>query len=634
MRKKYKYYIAVFTITAVLLTGCGTSQGTGNSTNTADSAVSTTDTEASSSGSSAVTTASTSQIVVDTEFTSNDLEVGYDESTATQITLNGSDISVSGDGAAAENGVLTISKEGTYVVTGTLNDGQILVDAADTDKIQIVLNGVTVTNQDNAAIYIKSADKVFITLPEGTVNTLTDGSAYVQTDDNNVDGVIYSKADLTINGSGTLNVTGNYKHGIASKDDLVITGGIINVTAVKDALNGKDAVKIKDGTITLSAETGNGIQSKNDEDATKGYVYIAGGEVTVTKSEEGIEGTVIQIDDGIVNITANDDGLNAASATSDTTNVGQDTGSADLQAASAATSEENSSTGNSSTANTTVTTSTTAASTAETVNLVSTDNTNVTLVSSTNSADTDSSATTPDSTDTNAPDNGNFGGHGNGGFGGGGFGGGGGGMENDADCLITINGGTITVNASGDGIDSNGSVSISGGTIYVSGPTDNGNAALDYNGTAVITGGTTVIVGSTGMAQSFSDTSTQYSLLYNLSSVSTAGTEVTLKDKEGNVIASYTPAKDYQSVVISSPELTKDATYTLTSGDQTADITLTSVVTSNGSTSGGFGGGRGFGGGQGGPGSRDGQKMMPDQDGTTQPDDANTTESSQSADSF
>lgn len=514
MRKKIKYFLSIILIMATLLMGCSTSQSTQTDTGTSDTnttttinTATTTDTTTTASAATSTSTtstiatalATTSTVVVDTEFTASDLDVGYEDTTATHVSLNGSSIDVSGNGATAANGVLTISDEGTYVITGTLSDGQIIVDAEDADKVQIVLNGVSITCSDNAPIYIKNADKVFITLESDTVNTLTDGTEYVQSDDNTVDGVIFSTADLTINGNGTLNITGNYKHGIASKDDLVITGGTFNITAVQDALNGKDCVKINDGTFILTTETGNGIQSKNGDDTTKGYVYICGGTITVTNSQEGIEGTAIVIKGGTIDITAQDDGFNSASGSSDEAATDTDTANA--------------------------------------------------------------------------------------GFGGGGA------MEVDTNCYISISGGTITVDAAGDGIDSNGSVSISGGTLYVSGPTDDGNAGFDYNGTADITGGIVIIAGTSGMAQGFSDTSSQYSLLYNFTAASAAGTEISLKDADGNVVASFTPDKQYSSVVISTPDLVQDGTYTLVSGEQTADITLSTMVTSNGQTGmGGFGG--------------------------------------------
>ena len=573
MKNSLKHYVSIITITAILLTGCGSRQENQTESETIGTV------EASET---VATTTTTSQVIVDTEFTANDLDVGYEDSTATHITFDGSNIEVSGDSATYKDGIVTISDEGTYVITGALEDGQIVVDAKDTDKVQLVLNGVSITCSDYAPIYIKNADKTFITLVENTVNTLTDGSAYVQTDDNTVDGVIFSTTDLTINGDGTLNINGNFKHGIASKDDLVITGGTFNITAVKDALNGKDCVKIKDGTFILSATTGNGIQSKNGDDTTKGYVYIGGGDITVIKCMEGIEGTAIIIEDGKVNVTAEDDGINASSGASNEAE--------------------------------------TLATEVEPIKMP-----NETTSEATNKATNE----TP-----NEARQGGFDG---------GFGGGGNAFEVDTNCYISITGGTIIVDALGDGIDSNGNLYISGGTTYVSGPTNSGNGALDYNGTAEISGGTVVVAGSTGMAQGFSETSSQYSLLYNLTTESEAGTEIKLTDKDGNVVASFTPNKQFQSVVISTKDLTKDETYTLTCGEQKAEIVLSSVVTSNGQQGmGGQGmGGQGMDGqgmdgqgmdGQGtkGQGGRGGQ---PGKNGMVKPGEDNTTEITETTES-
>lgn len=560
--KKLNYCVTLLTVTALLFTGCGAKQG-GQAGAVPES------TESTDNTAESVTAAS--QVVLDTEFTAKDLEVGYEESTAVNITLKGSSITADGGGVSVKDNVLTISQEGTFVISGALDNGQILVDAGDSDKIHIILDGAAVSCKDNAPIYIKNADKVFITLKEGTTNTLTDGAEYVQEDDNNVDGAIFSKADLTVNGNGALTVTGNYKHGIVSKDDLVITGGNITVTAVKDALNGKDCVKIKDGVLTLSADTGNGIQSKNDEDATKGYVYVAGGEITVLKSSEGIEGTVILIDDGAIDITAEDDGLNSASG-------GSGTAGSDAAGSDTAKPEDFGTAGKTGTAE--------GGSSGETRKPPVNPEIDAADSAATGSADTADAKR-------EGPEGGNpGGGFDRGNFGGGGFGGGGA-FEADADCYISIQGGTININASGDGIDSNGSLYVSGGSIYVSGPTDSGNGALDYNGTAEITGGTVIAAGSTGMAQGFSDTSSQYSLLYNLTAASAAGTKITLTDDAGTVIASYKPDKEYQSIVISTPDLMKDKTYTLTSGEQSAQITLTAIVTGNAKQGMGSPGGRG-----------------------------------------
>ncbi len=579
MKRRISEMTAILLIITIIFTGCSAKAQTQAQTG---------DTEQ-QTGTATVLTSS--EVVVDTEFSARDLEVGYEDSTATHIQLKESSVEVSGSGASVNGTTVTISAEGSYIISGTLADGQILVDAGDSDKIQLVFAGVNITNADQAPVYIKNADKVFLTLQEGTDNSLTDGNEYVQIDDNNVDGVIYSKADLTLNGTGTLTIAANYKHGIVSKDDLVITGGTYDITAVKDALNGKDCVKIKDGTFTLSSTQGNGIQSKNEDDSTRGYVYINGGNITVTNCQEGIEGTVIMIAGGEIAITSQDDGLNAASASTATetqtvpdmqeapdvqTVPGTQT-TPNTQTAPDISSAEKLSAGTDATAPSDITSGTTADNAAN----GSTD------AASGAAADENAAGWKPGNS---MPVNGVP----NDGMGRGGFGGD---MANNTNCYIEISGGTITINAEGDGIDSNGSLKITGGTIYIYGPTMSGNGSLDYNGTGEITGGTVMAAGSTGMAMSFSDTSTQYSILYNLSTAVEANQVVTLTDTDGNKLVSFVPSKNYQSVVISSPDLKQGATYQLTCGDQSYEVTLSSISTSAGEQgTGGFGqGGGGFG---------------------------------------
>ncbi|MCR4762419.1 MAG: carbohydrate-binding domain-containing protein [Lachnospiraceae bacterium] len=222
-------------------------------------------------------------------FTDRDLEGSYDAEKAVTIRLSDSGSDVDGSGAVAQGNQITITGKGTYVVTGSLSDGQIVVDAGD-EKVQLVLAGAEITNDDSACIYIKSADKAFLTLAEGTENSLSDtGSEYSQTDENTtVDGVVFSKDDLTVNGSGSLAVNAGYKHGIVTKDDLKVTGG----------------------TITISAKNGKGLQGKDS-------VRIGGGTVTIEESKEGIEGQEIYLIDGDVSVTSSDDGLNAANKDSD-----------------------------------------------------------------------------------------------------------------------------------------------------------------------------------------------------------------------------------------------------------------------------------------------------------------------------
>ena len=276
---------------------------------------------------------------LDLEFTARDLDVGYEETTATKIRLEGTTAVVDGTGASWEDGMIRIEKEGTYVISGTLDDGEIVVQAEDTEKVQIVLNGASVTCADHAALYIPSADKVFVTLADGTENRLSSGETYqLGEEDSNVDGVIFSRADLTLNGTGSLTVEAAYKHAVVSKDDLVITGGTYVISAPNGhGLQGKDCVKIADGTFTLNVGK-DGIQSDNEEDENRGFVYLAGGTFSIHAGDdavhaekqlivedgvigiescyEGLEGLSVTINGGEILANAKDDGINAAGGNS------------------------------------------------------------------------------------------------------------------------------------------------------------------------------------------------------------------------------------------------------------------------------------------------------------------------------
>ncbi len=193
--------------------------------------------------------------------------------------------------------IIKITAEGTYVVTG--RHTQIIVSAPDTAKIKIVLKDAEIFNTNGPAIYIEAADKVFLTVSEGTESSVTDGGEYsAEYIDNNVDAAIFSRADLTLNGKGTLNVTGNLKCGIASKDDLVICGLTLNVTSAGRAIEGKDCVKCSDAAVTVNAG-GDGIKSTNTEDENRGYVYIESGSFNITAVNDGIEAeTALKITNG------------------------------------------------------------------------------------------------------------------------------------------------------------------------------------------------------------------------------------------------------------------------------------------------------------------------------------------------
>jgi|GEM_PF-1064087 hypothetical protein len=267
---------------------------------------------ASSSKSAETIAAPTTLSTMDTSFTARDKEVGYEQSTATVIVLEGTSAKISGTGATSADGNVTITAEGSYVISGTLDNGTIFVDADDAAKVQLVFDGASISCADFAAIFVKNANKVFITLNEGTVNNLADGTTYTLTQENsyvdgeqkNVDAVIYSRSDLSINGSGTLNVVGSYKHAIVSKDDLAITGGIINITAPNGGIYGNDSVKIGGGTITLTAGS-DGIRAENNVETDRGFIYIDGGSISISAGSDGMQAaTAIFIAGGTVLISA------------------------------------------------------------------------------------------------------------------------------------------------------------------------------------------------------------------------------------------------------------------------------------------------------------------------------------------
>lgn len=527
---------------------------------------------------------------VDINFTDRDKSGGYDESSAVKITLNGSSAVVSGSGVSISGSTVTITAAGTYIISGSLSDGQIVIAASDSDKVQLVLNNAEINCNTSAAVYVKSADKVFVTLPAGTTNSLGGGTEYVQTDDNTVDGVIFSKSDLTLNGTGTLKIDADYRHGIVTKDTLCITGGTYVIDAVKTCLAGKDGIKILDGSFTLTAGS-KGLNSGNDDDAREGSIYIAGGtftikseddsihadgsciiaggtytiaagddgihanydtiitdgSITITDSYEGIEGRRITVSGGTINLTASDDGIDAATG-----------GSSDEQRMPGGQKGEFGGFGRQKGAD-----------------VQSQDGQQSQEMQMPQDGQQPQEMQAPASR-----------------------------SASDDDVYVKITGGTITVNAGGDGIDSNGNLYITGGTVYVAGPTSNGDGALDYEEEASITGGTLIAAGSSGMAQGMGSNSTQCSMLVNLSETIAAGSVISLKDSSGNVLISWTSPKQFSSVVISTAELAQGSTYALVTGDTQTEVTLSSVATTSGSA--GFGGGFGGAGGRGGNGGNNG----------------------------
>ena len=291
MMRRYRKMALFFTM-ALMLSGC-------SQTNTETSTVSTQAEENSATSSTSETTTVTPTNIDSSQiFSDRDFEIGYDETTSAQITLNGTSASCDSNAVQISGSTVTITDEGTYILNGTLENGMVIVDAEDTDKIQLVLNGVSITNESSASIYVRQADKVFITTNTDTKNSLSNGGTYTAIDDNNIDAVIFSKADLTLNGAGTLSINAEAGHGIVSKDDVIVTSGTYDITAASHGISGKDRVGIANGSFTIVSGK-DGIHAENTEDTSLGYVYLENGTYDITAEGDGISAeNVLQIEDG------------------------------------------------------------------------------------------------------------------------------------------------------------------------------------------------------------------------------------------------------------------------------------------------------------------------------------------------
>lgn len=570
-----------------------------------------------SSGGKANTSVSTDNM--DFDFSNKDTEYDYDESEVTVI-------------KESEDAV-KITAAGTYVITG--RHSSITVSAPDSAKVRIILKNATVQNSSGPAIYITAADKVFITAYKDTVNTVSDGSTYSSDfDGTNVDGAVFSKAELTLNGEGTLNVTGSYKCAVVSKDDLIICGLMLNAKSLGSAIEGKDCVKSKDATVTVTS-SGDGIKSTNSEDTARGFVYIESGLFNITAAKDGIQAeTLVKLSGGEINVTSG--GAGRAPFESNSSDDEESTNG--IKAGSLILAEGGSITVSS--ADDTVHSNGDVQINGGKFTLSSGDdgihadnaliiNSGEIIVSKSYEGLEGKTVTvTGGNIDITASDDGI-----NAADGSGSSAGGKPGSNASSDVYINISGGYITVNASGDGVDSNGNIDISGGVILVSGPASDGNSALDCDGTATVTGGTAIFCGSAGMAETFSDSSSQPSLMYTLDSAAAAGKSVALVNSEGKVIASFVPSKQYINIVISSPYLAVGSSYTLSvggtvsgcdkngytdngsiSGAQSAnEVKISSVSTTYGK-SGGIGGNMGGMGGQ----QAGGNQTLPDNGGKPQ----------------
>ena len=297
-----KLYSIALLVTCLVFTGCSSEPKSNNETS-----VSTTN---STDTSDDLFTIETSQATIEAKFSNFDTTTEYSDETT--ITLNGSDVTIDGNGAVLSDKDIIISNEGHYCLSGTLNDGRIVVDASSEENVHLIFNNVTITSSNSAAVYIKSCNKTVITLANNSINQLSDGVSYEYDDvaSEEPNACIFSADDLTINGNGSLIVEGNFHNGISSKDDLKIISGSINVKAVNNGLRGKDSVAIKSGTLKISCGK-DGIKANNDTDIYKGYIYVESGNIDITAEANGLQAiNAIKVIDGDISIESTKDSIN------------------------------------------------------------------------------------------------------------------------------------------------------------------------------------------------------------------------------------------------------------------------------------------------------------------------------------
>lgn len=576
------------------------------------------------------------------KYESDDYYSDWKNQNPNYIVLNGASAAIKGTGATISGSKINISEAGVYVISGRLDNGQVTVDVNDKGTVRLVLNGAELNCLDSSPIFVKSAGKAIISLQEGTQNTITDGKKYVFADakTDEPSAAIFSKDDLVINGTGKLTVHGNYNDGIAGKDDLKITDGNISVYSVDDGLIGKNMVLVKDGRISIDAG-GDGIKSTNEEDKSKGFIALEAGTYSIKAANDGIQAKAsVLIKEGKYTIATGGGSSNGIKKNDkDMRGPWEDQGNNEANnQTDTGEAEKKSSKGIKASSDISIKGGTIIIDSAD--DAISSNNSinlwdgNISIKSGDDGIHADSSVAINNgkidiqksyegiesthitiangeiyvvaSDDGVNISGGNDGSSVNGRPGQNKF-------SSSGSGKLEIKGGNLSVDSTGDGLDANGSIEMTGGTVVVSGPTENFNGALDYDGTFLISGGTLVAAGSSGMVQGPSEESKQYSVVMYYSSLQKSGSSVNLKDSKGNIVATYAPKREYQSVVISSPDLKKDTDYTFYSGEsKVVGFTISKSVTWMSET--GETESRGFG-----PGGRGGHGGLGDPDGGRAP---------------
>ena len=541
-----KTVTSVTLIAALGLTGCSTASGTTltSGTSTVHSAVS-----GATAGTSTSNAAAGQTLDAQTHYTNEDLT--WDSSGEKTIDLANPTAT---DGVSVENGTITITSGGTYRITGEYS-GQVKIEATKTDTVRLVLDNAKITNSTGAAINVVSAAEAIIYTAAGTTNTVADEANYTATGDDDPDAAIYSTANLTLTGEGSLSVEGAYEEGIHTTGGLVIASGTLEVNAANTGIKGKDYVDITGGIVNVTAAQ-DGIKSTNTDDESLGFTRLSAGSVTVSagddglkaphtleisggtlnieKSNEGIEAQYINILDGDVTVNSTDDGINAS-----------------LKDSSSDTSSD-----------TTSGTATTGQQTQQNQNgQVQQAPAGGGAAPGGSQGSTGQNQNMPQPpTDGAMP-------------------GGGSGTFEVVDAAINISGGTVTVNAEGDGIDSNGTATFSGGTVTVNGPAAGGNNALDSNGDLLLNGGTVTTGSTADMFEAPSSASTSGYLKITDSSALTQGSTVQVTDSSGTVVANYKiTTSGVQLVLVSNKNIVKGQSYTVSVTSGSVDAASTTAA--------------------------------------------------------
>ena len=573
----------------------------------------------------------------DLTFTDRELAGTWETQNAVTIAGHGNTCEISGKGAALDGTTLTIADEGVYTLSGEFTDMLIVVDAGDKDKVQVVLDGAVITSSTGPAIYVKNADKVFITAAVGTENLLADGTDYDLSDgETTLDAALFSKADLCLNGAGRLTIQGSFKHGVVSKDDLIITGIDLTVKAASTAVEGKDCVMMQGVHASITAGS-NGIRSDNTEDEGRGYIYLLDSTLTITAGTDGIQAEkLLRADNADLTITTGTGsgevtqafdspwggrggwggfGQGSTTAKEGSWKALKSAGDLELNGRTYVIDSQDDCihANNDLTITDGVFTLKSGDDGIHADNELLISGGEIVIHQSFEGIEASQLRISGGKMDITSSDDGlNAAGGADGSATADRWGRG---MFSNMVGEIDISGGYIHINANGDGIDSNNTIYVSGGVTLVSGPASSGNAAFDYDGQATVSGGILIATGGSGMAQSFTDAKNQGCMLFSLNG-GQGGINLAIVDENDQVVASYIPVNPYSAVVVTAPALQVGSTYsvvmdaaisgadehgfasgtTYSGGTNIGSIEMTELI--QGGSGHSMGGGGGFGGGR------------------------------------